>query len=215
MLRNRVSYGYDHDGNSSRTRSPASYGNGTSPDAPFATGSKALRTITQHWPDGSVKAIFQPLKADTGADTTDQFRRTRFAYDDAGRKTKQAVDNPGTATTILTDSSAFSGVQSYAYWPSDLLKTETGRGNSGVIDRSYDPDGNLTTLTNTPATGGPVSTAMTYYLDGLPRTSSQSGRTTSYSYNGNGAPLARSFEDADAVTRTSTSVTSGGVRPRS
>jgi RHS repeat-associated protein len=109
------------------------------------------------------------------------FRRTTYGYDTGGRKTSvltEQLDGTGAVT-------ANGGTQTFGYFPDDRLSTQTGR-TGETVARTYDAAGNPATVTNTPVTGSAVATSYTSYLDGLTKSVTQSGRTTSYAYDGTG-----------------------------
>jgi RHS repeat-associated protein len=202
---NITAYGYDYDGNTSRIKSPSASA-ATTTSSPFKSTSNALQTINQYWPDNTVRTTLQPVVANAGAG--DQFRRTRYAYDPAGRTSSQSVDLPTANTAVLTDTSALTGTQAFSYYPNDQLNIATARGTTPeTISHAYDAAGHATSITDTPTTGPAVTSTMSWYLDGLLRTNAQSSRSTAYSYNGNGTPLARA--DSDGTTTNTATFTYG------
>ncbi|HEU0130309.1 MAG TPA: DNRLRE domain-containing protein [Mycobacteriales bacterium] len=182
-----TSYVYDASGNPVAVTSPSANAH----DLNNAAGVATTNTFT---PDNLVLSSVQPVVVDgTGAT---QSRVTTYAYDAAGRKSSVDVD--------LTGSPAVDGApQTFAYYPTGRLRTETGRGGTDSVTRRYDADGALTEATSTTAGVSRVTSA-SYYLDGLPREVVSEGRVTAYAYDGSGGRTALGEGDDPgslAVTR--------------
>ncbi|MDQ1712818.1 MAG: hypothetical protein QOE45_2268 [Frankiaceae bacterium] len=177
-----TSYEYDANGNPKTVTSPSANAHDTNNVA----GDPTVNTYTQ---DNLVLTTTQPVVV--GAASATQSRVTTYAYDAAARKTSVDVD--------LTGSPAVDGApQTFAYFPSGQLKTETGRGGTESVDRAYDANGALVRATAS-GNGADRVTTVGYYLDGLPRQVTSGGRVTAYAYDGSDGRTALGEGD-DAAT---------------
>ena len=153
-------------------------------DADAATA--GLPTRYTYTDDGLADTVTVPI-----AVAGDNFRRTTYGYDDAGRKTSQHVQRIDDAAppAVLSDG----GKQQFKYWPTDDLRTEVGRG-SETIDTIYDAAGNPTKVTQT-VDGIPSAVTASYYFDDLVRTVDDGTTTSSYTYDGAGQVVVRKHDD--------------------
>ena len=185
---NRTSYAYDQVGNPTVVLSPSAH-------APVERNNRAGQPTIYGYTDDNLLATSSVPVASDGS----QRRHTTYSYDAGGRKSSVDVDYTDAGSTVLTDGPS----QRFAYYPTDLLREQTGR-NGETITSAYDPAGNARLTTMTPTVGAAVSTTSTFYLDGLPRTVTQNGQTARYSYDGSGARVGRAdvVESSGSTTRT-------------
>jgi RHS repeat-associated protein len=196
-----TSYSYDNNGNTTAVKAPSA----SALDPNNTVGAATTMTYTR---DNLLLAVTTPINPDGS-----KSRTVSHGYDPAGRETSTTTS---VTTTGTTGSTTTGTVSASGYATNDRLLTEhVAAADTHSADSraySYDADGNRTcAISNTgsttagaaaPGTGtcsSPLATASavtsTFYLDGLTRTVSErhpSGaqRTTSYSYDGNGAPIA-------------------------
>ncbi|MGI8662561.1 MAG: polymorphic toxin-type HINT domain-containing protein [Acidimicrobiales bacterium] len=213
-------YGYDPNGNPTTVWSPSAV-------AHAANNPTGMATVNLFTDDNLLKATVDPISA------PDTRRATTYAYDPAGRKLSQTVNeitgiNPYDNTKITRAG----GTQSITYTPNGWAATETAR--DGIqIQHTYAANG-LETGTTQYDPAHTVQSTITndYLLNGLLRDSSTTvaGGTPAYStkYNGfkytaDGLPYAQitgndsTFTTADQVetfayndARTLSGVTSVG-----
>lgn len=182
---NVTSYVYDPVGNVTEVWSPAA-------NAGEAPNTGKIPTLNTYTHDNLLETTTVPIRGDG---TTR--RRVTYGYDDGGRKTSQHVEEltGGVATRD-------GGTQTFAYYPNDRLKLETGR-NGETISYEYDQAGNRTSVDQWSATDANELTG-TYYLDDLPRSVTDPAYTTSYSYDAAGRRAARDHGPAGSPPQTTT-----------
>lgn len=185
----QTTYGFDNAGNITSVLTPSGSAGDTN-------NSNKVPTVLTYTYDNLLLTTTTPTDA-----RATQERRTTKGYDPAGRLTSVENDTVlrATGNAVLTGTAT-----SKSYAPNDRLLSETGNVSGGdTRTYTYDADGNRTcavanTTTNTgscssPATGA-TTLASSYYLDGLTRTVTEThptaGRTSSYSYDGSGHPIA-------------------------
>lgn len=205
-----TSYGYDGNGNPTSVTSPAANYSLAHPTAPDTTN-RGAPTVNTYTPDNLLLTTTVPIVVGTTGIAT-QTRITSYGYDDAGRKISQRVK--------LSTDAADGAPQTFTYFPTDLLRGQSGRstaaGGQGSIANTYDADGQLASTTDTGAAGTSTITA-NYYLDGLLRETADSraytgtagGNSTSstaYAYDGTGQVTVRA-EGASSTSRVATTFT--------
>jgi RHS repeat-associated protein len=196
----RTSYVYDGDGNAVEVKSPSA-------NALDQNNLGGVPTRNTYTPDNLLATSTVPVVATTPI--AGQSRVTTYSYDPAGRKTRtvHALSNvPNSSTDQLL-----------SYYPSDLVKTQTGRDEGTgrpTITATYDAAGSPTSTVNDAVTSPTHSTTATYYLDGLLRTfSNTAGASDSYSYDGAGTVLARSHDTTSTTPVTTTYATNNAGLP--
>ena len=180
--RDHTTYAYDAVGNLTTTTSPSANAH----DASNVNGVAVVNTYTL---DNLLQTRTTPFTAD-GSVT----RRTTYGYDNAGRKSSELSVMRNSSGTVT----ASSGTARFTYYDDDRMATQSGHNGQDSIAYTYDPAGHAVSVVNTPASGSPVTTTATFYLDGTPRTVSERGRTVQFAYDGSGARVAR----ADVVDAT-------------
>jgi RHS repeat-associated protein len=134
-----------------------------------------------------------------------KMRLTEYAYDPAGRRASSTMSMLTYDATDQLTSTVPGQPQTYTYAPNNRVLSQSGRSDATVSGRTtnlYDADGNVLCATTAATadiacnTANTASTATTFYLDGLVRSTvdthpSGSTRTTQYTYDGNGAAVAR------------------------
>lgn len=168
-----TSYTYDAAGNTSDVVAPNLQGTGLTVHNTYTT-------------DNLLSTATEPIKSDGS-----ERRLTTYGYDAGGRKTSVSTDKVDAAGTVIEAG----GTQTFGYYPSDRPSSETGRGGDGSITKTYDAAGHPATVTNTPSVGSAVTTTVTSYLDGLPKSVAENGRTTAYAYDAAGALAVRDVDD--------------------
>lgn len=182
-----TTYEYDKAGNPAKVWSPSA--NATA--GAFPSKHPTSNTFT---PDNLVLTTTQPVVVTAGG--VQQARLTTYAYDAAGRKTSVDVDLTGTPA-------ANGAPQTFGYYPTGQLETETGRGGTDTITRKYDANGALVEATASDGTTTRTTTA-SYYLDGLPRQVVSDGRVTAYAYDGTGTRTSLGEGDNGGALTTAT-----------
>jgi RHS repeat-associated protein len=169
----KTSYTYDGVGNTTDVVAPNLQGTGLSVHNTFTT-------------DNLLDTTTEPVSTAGNGER----RRTTYGYDAGGRKTSVLVDKVDAASNLLESG----GTQAFAYYPSDRPSTETGR-NGETITRTYDAAGHPAVVSNVPVSGPTVTTTVQSYFDGLVKSVTQSGRTTSYAYDAAGGLVLRDVYD--------------------
>ena len=205
----RTTYTYDGIGNTLTIKAPTA--NGTEDDN-NPSGAEVVNAYTY---DSLLASTSRPYRH-SGSVLTSR-RKTSFTYDAVGRKTTQTTGETGaTPTSAFTSGTT---TQQFTYYPNSRLKMETGR-SGATISRSYDADGNLSTIYSAPGAAPAILPACPaegticsrYYLDGLLRdTVDPAGRSTSYGYAGDGARTSFVVAGGAAPTKTATSHNFAGV----
>ena len=182
-----TSYTYDRAGNPDTVTSPEANARGRSNPA----GEPVRYT---HTPDSLLAQVRQPVLV-TAAGAV-QTRQTDYTYNPAGDKTAVHVQLTGTGA-------ADGGTQTFSYYPTGQLNTQTGRNNE-TIAHTYDADGNPVDVASS---GSAADLTGTFYADGLPRTATSTSTagvtSTAYSYDGAGDLLGR-VSTTGTTTRTTT-----------
>ncbi len=192
----RTGYTYDNAGQAVEVYSPAA----SARQAPNTSGTPVRNSYT---PDRLLASTATPSSESAGQLT--DTRTASYSYDSAGRKT-----SANSSSTAKGDG----GTQTFSYYPSDLLRGQTGRpvspgtagssggtSQTGTISHLYDAAGN--TLSVSDSTSG-VTVSGTYYADGQPRDTVTRGgsgskavaRRAAWSYDGAGQVIARGAGNA-------------------
>ena len=177
-----TSYGYDAVGNTASVKSPSA----NALDTNNTAGAATVNTYTQ---DNLLASSAQPV-----APNGSLFRSTTYGYDAGGRKISQRTQNAdGTVQhNPLAGAQNDAGTQTFTYLPDDRQSAQYGRESSGTrtsITSTYDPAGNLATVTATDASGNSQREAGYYYLDSTTRLVEQDAPS-----GGPGAPLSDMLE---------------------
>ena len=195
--RPRTSYTYDNAGNPTQVTSP----NANALTEANPSGAPTKNTYT--W-DNLLATTEEPISRAVDVLGRPDVRTTSYGYDPSGRRTLTTVGTyTGAGQTLET-----TGNQSLAYYPNGRLASQTGRGGE-TIATNYTGRGDVAATTVTPSAGAAVTTTSTYYLDGLARSVTQSGRAVDYAYDGSGQLALR--DEVTASRQTSLSYGNSGL----
>jgi RHS repeat-associated protein len=197
-----TSYGYDRVGNVTSMTSPS----GSARDA---TNRNGLATGMSYTYDNRLQSEMRPLAADGSA-----WRTMTYQYDAVGLKS--LADTRVTDSNGNTLSNQDAEAETYAYYPDERLRLETGRDGRSTHQYAYDASGNATSIANLDATGATLAsvTSSNYFDNSLSTsTSSVAGGSpvrSEYLYTGSGLTESRpegwtTYNDAGLRASSSTS----------
>jgi RHS repeat-associated protein len=207
-LLHKTEYTYDADGNLKTTKDPSlkvSTSTYTT-DGLLNSAADPLANTTAYAYDkvGNPVSVVAP----SGATTTNAYtwddllltstepvdipsstnRRTSYAYDAGGRRTKQqTVTLVGAAAPPAMSCTGSAWTQCVSYYRNDRVKDDIGRSGES-IGTTYDAAGNKTQIVD--STNPAATVSASYYLDDRVRSVGDGGEFSSFSYDGAGRQAA-------------------------